>query len=60
MNEIYKKFEAIFSEELSDLLIGHPFNEKRMNKISNCVSVIYYFNNSVDLQEAVTLLELLK
>jgi len=60
MNEIYKEFEELFSEELNDLLIGYPFNKKRMNRIMNLVTFIYYINNATDPKTAAMLVELLK
>ena len=60
MNEIYKELEKLFFEELNDLLIGYPFNKKRMNRIMNLVNFIYYINNAADSQTAVMLVELLK
>ncbi len=60
MNEIYKELEKLFSEEFNDLLIGYPFNKKRMNRIMNLVNFIYYINNATDPQTAAMLVELLK
>lgn len=60
MDEIYREFEELFSEEFNDLLIGYPFNKKRMNRIMNLVTFIYYINNAVDSKTAATLVELLK
>ena len=60
MNEIYKELEKLFFEELNDLLIGYPFNKRRMNRIMNLVNFIYYINNAADSQTVAMLVELLK
>ena len=60
MNEIYKELEKVFCEVFNDLLIGYPFNKKRMNRIINLVNFIYYINNATDSQTAAMLVELLK
>jgi hypothetical protein len=47
----------LYNEMLSDLLIGHPFDENKLDKMINIIHKIHFINFSLDSKTIIKILE---